>query len=99
MVADVMRSQIRDVDVLGRYGGEEFVVLGEPHTVPGEMAERLRSSIAEAHVMGPSGPVRVTVSVGVAQLAPGDDLERLLARADRALYRGKDAGRNRVAIG
>jgi diguanylate cyclase (GGDEF)-like protein len=103
-VAGIIRSQLRDYDIAGRYGGEEFAVL-LPHTQPGQarrIAERLRMAVAAAHLTasagtGPATPVRVTVSAGVASLAecsPG--LQALIAAADAALYDAKTAGRNRV---
>jgi eukaryotic-like serine/threonine-protein kinase len=68
--------------------GAEAVALGE----------RLRLAIAETPMVTTAGPVGMTVSVGVANLAAGDgDLSSLLADADRALYRAKEAGRNRIA--
>jgi len=98
MVALAMQSQIRAADVLGRYGGEEFaVVLSEVPADPRDIAEKLRRAVADTHVPHPAGPIRVTVSVGFTRLTSGDDLERLLARADEALYRAKDAGRDRIA--
>jgi diguanylate cyclase (GGDEF)-like protein len=99
-VAEALQSQIRGSDLLGRYGGEEFVVLlSELHTDPWEVAERLRTTVADASVANPVGPIRVTISIGVAQLKPDDDLVRLITRADEALYRAKDNGRNQVAHG
>ena len=75
-VAGIIRSQLRDYDIAGRYGGEEFAVL-LPHTQPGQarrIAERLRMAVAAAHLTAstdgsPGIPVRVTVSAGVASLA------------------------------
>ena len=90
-------GSVRDADVLGRYGGEEFaVIMSEMHGDAMDIAERLRSARG---VQTRSGPVRVTVSIGVADLKPDDDLEGLLARADEALYQAKAAGRNRVRPG
>ena len=89
-VAGVLQGQLRDGDVLGRYGGEEFVVLLTGlHTAPEEVAERLRTAVAETRVDSPAGPVGVTISIGMAKLRPGDDLECLINRADGALYRAK----------
>jgi diguanylate cyclase (GGDEF)-like protein len=103
-VAAIIRSQLRDYDIAGRYGGEEFAVL-LPHTQPGQarrIAERLRMAVAAAGLDasaggGPALPVRVTVSAGVASLAEcGPGLHALIAAADAALYDAKTAGRNRV---
>ena len=99
-VAGGLSDGIREPDVLCRYGGEEFaIVMSEMQGDPVEVAERLRLAVARLAVPGPHGPVNVTVSVGVTELKLDDDLASLLARADEALYRAKQAGRNRVAAG
>ena len=99
-VASTVQKAIRDVDILCRYGGEEFiVVLPETeldHAVEG--AERLRHEVEELIVYTDGGPVKVTISLGVAALReePGPNLERIISRADDALYAAKAAGRNKV---
>ncbi len=94
-VAQVCGTALRAFDLLGRYGGEEFVILF-PHTdLEGArvVAERLRAAVESTSVDGLS----VTVSVGLSELAPGTaTLEELLGRADEALYRAKAGGRNCV---
>ncbi len=99
-MARVLQETLRTVDSLGRYGGEEFVAI-LPHTSPEEAAataERIRQRV-QGHVfwVGPK-PVNITVSVGVASHpSPAvDSPESLVREADRALYRAKEAGRNRV---
>jgi two-component system, cell cycle response regulator len=99
-VALVLKDSLRAVDSVGRYGGEEFVVI-LPHTPRDEAlrtAERIRQRV-EAHPFEIGGEkVRVTVSVGVATFpSPAVDGPNALVReADRALYAAKDGGRNRV---
>ncbi|MBB2941193.1 diguanylate cyclase (GGDEF)-like protein [Actinoplanes lutulentus] len=97
-VAARVRSKLRSSDVLGRYGGEEFaVVLPDHEGQAAELAERVREVVGASPVMTQAGPVSVTISVGLARLEPGDaSLDELLARADHALYRAKESGRNRV---
>nr|WP_240948391.1 diguanylate cyclase [Planosporangium mesophilum] len=104
-VVDRLRSQLGDTDLLGRYGGEEFVVLlpdavlsdGADRAQP--TAERLRAEVARTAVPTRDGPVEVTISVGVAYLRPSDTgPDTLLDRADACLYRAKESGRNRVVV-
>lgn len=98
----VLVRETRAFDLLGRIGGEEFaVVLTETGCEAGaQIAERLRNAVeAASFVFHQSGPIRFTVSIGVALLQAGDSLDSLLARADDALYRAKHAGRNRVERG
>lgn len=100
-VAQRCRENTREVDVLGRYGGEEFViVLSNVSYGPARMvAERLRAYVAATPVETTTGPIPVTISIGIALL---DDvtatLEALVQRADGALYNAKRNGRNRVEV-
>ncbi|GGQ64619.1 diguanylate cyclase [Couchioplanes azureus] len=99
-VARRVAAGIRSSDVLGRYGGEEFAVVLPDHAGADlEVVERMRATIEATPVETRVGPVPVTISVGLARLTPSDDgLDALLARADHALYRAKQAGRNQVAL-
>jgi diguanylate cyclase (GGDEF)-like protein len=103
-VADALKGQLRDYDKAGRFGGEEFVLLlaqtDEDDAI--KVAERLRQHIGDLSVPiddRPEAPcVEVTISIGVSAMERSDprDLTDLLAAADSALYRAKQAGRNRV---
>jgi diguanylate cyclase (GGDEF)-like protein len=96
-VAARIKAELRGTDLLGRYGGEEFVLLVDGGASAELIAERIRVMVGEEPVQTRTGPVAVTISVGIAQHTSGDaDLEALVARADRALYAAKAAGRNRV---
>jgi diguanylate cyclase (GGDEF)-like protein len=100
-VATTLRSQLRDYDVVGRFGGEEFVVLlpGADSHEARRVAERLRVRIGHMAVPADDTLIRVTISAGVALMSVhGDDLIDLLAAADLALYRAKELGRDRVCI-
>lgn len=83
------------MDSLGRYGGDEFLIVCPELQSSGavKLAERIRSSV-EAHQF--EGVGQVTISVGVAAYVPGDTRETLTAKADASLYRAKGKGRNRV---
>ncbi|MCL4822137.1 MAG: GGDEF domain-containing protein [Vicinamibacteria bacterium] len=98
--ARVFDACLRPGDLLARYGGEEFVAL-----LPGanlksavEAAERLRQAVEREPLVDVDGRAlpSITVSIGAAPVSPRESLEVALERADRALYRAKDAGRNRV---
>ena len=97
LVSGVLRTQVRTTDIVGRYGGEEFLVL-MPDTGPEGallVAEKVRRAVAEKVIQ----PVPVTISVGVATTSENDvTLDRTLSRADAALYAAKAAGRNRVHV-
>ena len=99
MLAEACRQGLRQLDVIGRYGGEELVVL-LPETSAAlafEAAERLRHSVEQLQIQGVEGQIRLTVSIGVA--TAGDHTESVAAlinMADRALYEAKRNGRNRV---
>jgi diguanylate cyclase (GGDEF)-like protein len=94
-IAYIVKGQIRDSDSLSRVGGEEFAVIAaeSDRGRAAAMAEKLRGLIQE-HRFRPAG--RVTVSFGVAALRPDDTADTLFRRADAALYRAKEGGRNRV---
>jgi diguanylate cyclase (GGDEF)-like protein len=96
-----LRVLVRACDLVGRFGGEEFVALLPRTSVAGahRVAERMRARISEVAVQVEEHTVTVTVSIGVAMLAAhGNDLFELLAAADLALYRAKEAGRDRVCV-
>jgi diguanylate cyclase (GGDEF)-like protein len=91
---------VRSSDILARIGGEEFAALLPDTDAQGavEVAERIRAAVAALEIEADAQtPVRPTVSLGVAERVPGDDVAALLSRADDALYRAKATGRNRVA--
>jgi diguanylate cyclase (GGDEF)-like protein len=100
--ADILRSCLRDGDVAARYGGEEFAVLlpGVDPATAAAIAERIRSRTESTLIsLAPGITDRISVSIGIA-VAPSQALDRitLLRRADEALYRAKQTGRNRVEM-
>ncbi|HLO75870.1 MAG TPA: GGDEF domain-containing protein [Magnetospirillum sp.] len=103
--AATCRAALREPDILGRCGGEEFAIALPNTGMDGAMviAERLRRAVESLSVPQPEGPpLSFTVSIGIAVAGPGQqavaDIAALLAHADRALYASKKAGRNRVSI-
>lgn len=99
-VADRLRLHLRAVDVVARYGGEEFVIAMAPQ--PPEdataVAERLRHAISGSPTRVADRSLDVTVSIGVAVAVPDCTVDQLCAAADKALYRAKANGRNRVEV-
>lgn len=97
-VARRIGSILRPYDALGRYGGEEFLVMamGCDQEVASNLAERIRGCVAADRISTPQGSVQVTLSLGVASLSGDLNLESLVHRADEALYRAKNMGRNLV---
>lgn len=92
------RSALRSLDAVGRLGGEEFAIL-LVETSPEDgatIAERIRAAVAAHPVATESGPIGITVSIGLAAAEPGESLQAAMRRADAALYAAKNGGRNRV---
>jgi diguanylate cyclase (GGDEF)-like protein len=98
--ADLLRSHVRDVDVAGRIGGEEFAILlpGTEASEAATVAERMRHSLSALRLpVSDRNAVHMTSSFGIAQLGPGDSADDLLRASDEALYRAKSEGKNRIA--
>jgi diguanylate cyclase len=104
VVAQEIKAGVRGRDLVARYGGEEFVVLlrDTPRSGCIAVAENLRAGIARSPVrlppdLGQAGELSLTVSIGGAWYREGEAAEALIDRADRSLYRSKEAGRDRVS--
>jgi diguanylate cyclase (GGDEF)-like protein len=98
--AQVAQAQLRETDTLTRWGGEEFLLLiddADPEAARGT-AERLRRTVQQSPAPMLHGSLGITVSIGVATAGRGEPGAALLRRADEALYRAKDGGRNRVEL-
>ncbi len=98
-IAAHIRAGVRKYDIAARFGGEEFLLVlpGSDLANMEQSAERIRKAIEAKVRAGPEAAQRgVTVSIGVASLRAGEDKDTLIARADAALYRAKEQGRNRV---
>jgi len=99
-LAAVCGKALRPHDILARYGGEEFVLTLPQTPADGAriVAERIREAVELLMVPSDSGPVRFTVSIGVALYDNGEPFDHVVERADQALYVSKQSGRNRVTV-
>lgn len=100
VVAERLSSQVRETDFFARYGGEEFVMLmpGTAAAAAIEVADKLRASIESTEFHYRQQRVNITLSCGVSEFQPNDTPERVFERADSALYRAKELGRNRCEM-
>jgi diguanylate cyclase len=101
IIATVLRKRLRGTDFIARFGGEEFVLL-LPSTVPAagmKLLEHLRASIEACPFHFKGERVTITISMGLTAFKPDEHSDLVLKRADQALYRAKNAGRNRVELG
>ncbi|MCX2543347.1 diguanylate cyclase [Pseudomonas sp. COW5] len=101
IIATVLRKRLRGSDFIARFGGEEFVLLlpATPPAVGAKLLETLRASIEACPFHFKGERVTITISMGLAAFRPGEHSDLVLKRADQALYRAKNAGRNRVELG
>ena len=99
-VAAMLRERVRDVDRIARWGGEEFILLLPETNADGaaNLASKLRQAIADNVFEYEGRRLTITLTLGVAAYRKGDSLDACIARADRALYLGKEEGRNTVAV-
>jgi two-component system cell cycle response regulator len=99
-VAARMQAAVRVFDTIGRYGGEEFVIILENTSVETarEVIERVRRRVGDSPINVGGTSIDVTVSAGIAVLRPGDTAESIIERADSAMYSAKKAGRDRIII-
>jgi diguanylate cyclase (GGDEF)-like protein len=98
--AQQLRERLRQSDILCRWGGEEFILLlkNTDRQAAHDLAEKLRQQCAEQRYQVEGQTLQVTVSLGLSQWQAGESLHALLGRTDRALYRAKQAGRDRVCV-
>ena len=99
-VAHRIATSVRDRDLIGRYGGEEFLLIF-PETsvqVAQQVAERIRQHIASTPIHLPDHSIPITISIGLTHFNSDDTLESLVQRADSAMYAAKQAGRNCIAV-
>ncbi|MEO8134459.1 MAG: GGDEF domain-containing protein [Betaproteobacteria bacterium] len=99
-MANVIGNNIRPYDTLGRYGGEEFLMLmpGTAQDLAASIVDRARLAVENQACIVDNKAIRITISAGIATYSKDVDLDALLLSADHALYRAKESGRNRVVI-
>lgn len=102
-VTQIVRDELRSADVIGRYGGEEFIVI-LPMTNAQQaflLAERIRMNVEALRIETTKGTASVTLSIGIVDFsgtAPAETVEEIFRRADEAMYAAKQAGRNRTEV-
>jgi two-component system, cell cycle response regulator len=99
-IAKLLKGNLRNFDHLGRFGGEEFLLI-----IPGikdcdisNLFERLRTTVMNHPLPTKSGDVSITISIGIKKMLSGETIDQLLTAADTALYRAKKEGRNRICL-
>ncbi len=97
-VSTVIRDTLRNIDNCGRYGGDEFMLIFAQTDIKGAMisAERIHASIGQSQVPGLGRDFKITVSMGLTEYRFPEEVETMIARVDRALYKAKSGGRNRL---
>ncbi|MGM0632489.1 MAG: GGDEF domain-containing protein [Pseudomonadota bacterium] len=97
----VCRENLRATDRIARFGGEEFAILMPETDAVGarRILQRLLDDVASLRIDSDNGAFTIRASAGIAEWQPGDTSDSLLSRADRALYRAKQKGRNRIELG
>lgn len=100
-VAQLLSQIARSGDIVARWGGEEFLIFLPATGVDSAfaLAERVRHAVADTALEHAGTSIRITMSLGVAEVAAGEPLGQAIARADRGLYASKTGGRNRVTVG
>jgi diguanylate cyclase (GGDEF)-like protein len=99
-VATIMNNSLRNTEFCGRYGGEEFLIVLTQTDIKGALicAERVRTNIENILFSDLGSDFKITVSIGLSEYQIPEDIEKVIFRADKALYRAKNGGRNRVEI-
>ena len=100
-VAEALQASVREIDLAGRWGGEEFALLLPGTDLQGgrDLAERVRRKLVRRKFIAPDGErIRITASFGVAAFPEAGTQDQLVAASDGALYEAKRSGKNRVAV-
>lgn len=101
-LSSLLKQSVRVTDLIARYGGEEFMILisNAELATAAKIAEEIRKKISEHEFIIPNNEssIKKTTSIGVAEYAPGETIESFINRADEALYKAKEQGRNKVSV-
>ncbi len=107
-LAQILRYGVREMDLVARFGGEEFLIVlpGIDAATAAEIGERIRAEVASTRILipselipeKPSPALCVSISLGVGEIEPSEGVDRAISRVDKALYQAKDQGRNRVYL-
>ena len=100
-VAKTIKESLRQIDLVGRYGGEEFIIILTETDQEGSIfaAERIRKSVQDKSIRAYDEVLKVTISIGISSYPKhGRDGNGLVEKADHALYRAKETGRNRIYV-
>lgn len=99
-VAKILKESVREIDIVGRYGGEEIVIglIGANIVDAKKISEHIRQKIAGTPIKYRDHTIKLTASFGVSALSAEHDLEMLIKNADEALYQAKNTGRNKVVV-
>lgn len=100
-ISGIAASQLREIDSFCRYGGEEFIAILPETEISGALtaAEKVRKAVENFRFHSRGQRVPITISSGISEFRPGEALEALVGRADKALYKAKEEGRNRCVLG
>ena len=99
-IAHIIQSKCRQIDVVGRYGGEEFIIMlgGSKAKGAADVAEKIRAAVEARKFKFGNNIYSLTISIGVAEYSDEKTKEDLIAKSDKALYTAKKTGKNRVCI-
>ena len=99
VMAEVLTQETRSIDLVSRWGGDEFAValVGASSDEAVKIAQKLSQAIKDANLGYENKPIEISLSIGIASLAPGMNLEQLFKSADQALHKAKRSGKNRIS--
>jgi len=98
--ADILKSSVREIDIVARYGGEEFIILFPCTTIDGarNVVERMRKHAEASAIQLDTKVLNFTASFGITEMSPGTEFSEAVKTVDQALYKAKEEGRNRVCV-